>query len=68
MAVCIAVIGVSQQRMQTMNKPIRQPELPLSHEAVIVALPEEVTAQCCQLLGQMLREVLQAEKETQDEH
>jgi hypothetical protein len=54
--------------MHTMNKPIRQPELPLSHEAVLEALPEEVTAQCRQLLGQMLREVLQAEKEVQDEH
>lgn len=51
-----------------MNQPIRQPELPLSHEAVLEALPEEVTAQCRQLLGQMLREVLQAEKEAQDEH
>jgi hypothetical protein len=72
MAVCIAVIRVSQHMMHTMNKPIRQPirqpELPLSHEAVLEALSEEVIAQCRQLVGQMLREVLQAEKEAQDEH
>jgi hypothetical protein len=68
MAVRIGVISVSQQMMHTMNQPTRQPELPLNHEAMIEALPEEVIAQCRQLLGQMLREVLHAEKGDHDEH
>ena len=67
MAVCFGVIGVSKQMMHTMNTPIRQPELPLTNETVLEALPEEVIAQCRQLVGQMLREVLQAEKEASDE-
>jgi len=50
-----------------MNKPPRQPELPLTNETVRAALPEEVITQCCQLIGQILREVLQAEKEKRDE-
>ena len=50
-----------------MNKPSRQAELPLTNEAVLKALPEEVIAKCRQLIGQMLREVLQAEKEARDE-
>ena len=50
-----------------MKKPIRQPELPLTNETVLEALPEEVIAQCRQLIAQMLREVLQAEKEARDE-
>jgi hypothetical protein len=53
--------------MHTMNKPPRQPELPLTNETVLAALPEEVIAQCRQLIGQILREVLQAEKEKHDE-
>jgi hypothetical protein len=53
--------------MHTMNEPIRQPELPLTNQTVLKALPEEVIAQCCQLLGPMLREVLQAEQEARDE-
>lgn len=53
--------------MHTMNKPIRQPELPLTNETVLKALPEEVIAKCRQLMGQMLRDVLQAEKEARDE-
>lgn len=46
-----------------MDKPSRQPELPLSNETVLQALSEKVIAECRQLIGQMLREVLQAEKE-----
>jgi len=53
--------------MNTMNKPIRQPELPLTNETVLKTMPEEVIAQCRQLLGQILREILQAEKEARDE-
>jgi len=53
--------------MHTMNKPIRQPELPLTNETVLKALPGEVIAQCHQLLGQLLQEVLHAEKEARDE-
>ena len=51
-----------------MNKPPRQPELPLTNETVLAALPEEVIAQCRQLIGQLLRAVLLAEKEAHDEH
>jgi len=50
-----------------MNQPSRQAELPLTNETVLEALPPEVKTQCRQLLGQMLREVLQAEKEAPDE-
>lgn len=53
--------------IHTMNKPIRQPELPLTNETVLKALPEEVIAQCRQLMGQMLREILHAETEARDE-
>jgi hypothetical protein len=53
--------------MHTMNKPPRQPELPLTSETVLAALPEKVIAQCRQLIAQILREVLQAEKEKRDE-
>jgi hypothetical protein len=50
-----------------MNQPSRQPELPLTNQTVFEALPEEVKTECRQLIGQMLREVLQAEKEVRDE-
>lgn len=50
-----------------MNKPRRQPELPLTNQTVFEALPEEVKRECRQLIAQMLREVLQAEKEVPDE-
>jgi hypothetical protein len=49
--------------MHIMNKPSRQPELPLDNQATLEALPEEVVAQCRQLIGQMLLQVLQSEKE-----
>lgn len=67
MPVCFGVTRVAQQRMHTLNKPIRQPELPLTNETVLEAVPEEVIAQWRQLIGQMLREVLQAEKEARHE-
>ena len=50
-----------------MNKPSRQAELPLTNETVLQALPEEVIAKCRQLIGQMLLEFLQLEKEKRDE-
>jgi len=50
-----------------MKKPTRQPELPLSNQTVLQALPEKVIAESRQLIAQMLREVLQAEKEERDE-
>ena len=68
MALRLEVIGVSQQMMHTKNQTSRQPELPISPEKGLEVLPKEVIAQCRQLLGQMLREVLQAEKEAHDEH
>lgn len=50
-----------------MNEKSRQPELPLTNETVLEALPESVRTECRQLISQMLREVLQAEKEVRDE-
>jgi hypothetical protein len=50
-----------------MKKPMRQPELPLTNETVFKALPEEAIAKCRQLMGQMLREILQAEKKARHE-
>jgi hypothetical protein len=50
-----------------MDRPNHQRELLWTSEKVIDALPEEVIAECRQLIGQMLREVLQAEKEVRDE-
>lgn len=50
-----------------MNKPSRQAELPLTNETVLQALPEEVIVKCRQLIGQMLLEFLQLEKEERDE-
>jgi len=50
-----------------MNQPSRQPELPLTNETVLEALPEEVIGECRQLIAQMLREVVHAEKEVRDE-
>lgn len=44
-----------------------QAELPLTNDTVLGALPEEVKTECRQLLGQMMREVLRAEKEVRDE-
>lgn len=45
-----------------MNQPSRQPELPLTNETVGEALPKEVIVECRQLIGQLLAEVLRAEK------
>jgi len=50
-----------------MKKSGHQPELPLTNETVLQALPEKVIAESRQLIAQMLREVLQAEKEKRDE-
>ena len=50
-----------------MNQPSPQTELPLTNQKESEALTEEVIAQCRQLIGQMLRELLQAEKEVRDE-
>ena len=50
-----------------MSQTNRQPELPLDNQEVLEALPEKVIAECRQLIAQMLRQVLQAEKEARDE-
>ena len=50
-----------------MNKTSRQAELPLTNEKALEALPPELKTECRQLLSQLLREVLQAEKEVRDE-
>lgn len=51
-----------------MNQPSHQRELPLSHQNEIHELPPAVIAECRQLIAQMLREVLQAEKKAKNEH
>ena len=51
-----------------MNRPSHQTELPLTSETVNQVMPEDVIAECRQLLAQLLREVLLAEQEAQDEH
>lgn len=50
-----------------MNQPECQPELALVNETLIEAFPEEVKKECRQLIAQLLREVLRAEKEQRDE-
>lgn len=51
-----------------MKKPSHQTELPLTSETVNKVMPEEAIAECRQLIAQLLREVLLAEKEAPDEH
>jgi hypothetical protein len=51
-----------------MNRPSHQTELPLTSETVNNVMPEDVIAKCRQLIAQLLREVLLAEQEAQDEH
>ena len=50
-----------------MNPPNRQRKLALTNEKVMEALPEEAKKECLQLLAQLLREVLRAEKGGRDE-
>jgi len=51
-----------------MNRPSHQTELPLTSETVNQVMPEDVIAECRQRIAQLLREVLLAEQEAQDEH
>lgn len=49
-------------------KPLKhQTELPLTNDRVLESLPEPVKTECRQLISQLLREVLSAEKEVVDE-
>jgi len=49
-------------------KPLKhQTELPLTNDQVLESLPEPVKEECRQLISQLLREVLCAEKEVADE-
>lgn len=50
-----------------MERPGHQRELPLTSQTINNAMPEEVIAECRQLIGQLLRQVLMAEKEVRDE-
>jgi hypothetical protein len=54
--------------MNTMTPPKHQPELPLTNDRVLESLPEPVKKECRQLISQLLREVLPAEKEAANEH
>lgn len=51
-----------------MDRPTHQTQLPLASETADHPLPETVMAECRQLIAQLLREVLLAEKEAHDEH
>ena len=52
-----------------MDRPTHQTELPLTQPAIQNALPEDVGTQCRQLIAQLLRQVLLAEKpEVHNEH
>ena len=51
-----------------MDRPNHQTQLPLASEAAEHPLPEAVIGECRQLIAQLLREVLLAEKEAHDEH
>ena len=49
-------------------KPLKhQTELPLTNDKVLESLPQPLKKECCQLISQLLREVLCAEKEEADE-
>ena len=49
-------------------KPLKhQTELPLTNDRVLESLPEPVKQECRQLISQLLREVLCAQKEVADE-
>jgi len=50
-----------------MKRLKHQRELPLTNDRILESLPEPVKEQCRQLISQMLREVLSAEKEVVDE-
>ena len=67
MAVCWRVIPKLQKRIDTMKPHQQQTELPLTNDRVLEALPEPVQKECRQLINQVLREVLRAEKEVANE-
>jgi hypothetical protein len=49
-------------------KPLKhQTELPLTNDKVLESLPEPVKKECRQLISQLLREILHAEKEVTNE-
>jgi hypothetical protein len=62
------VIQTTQQRKHTMDRTTHQTQLPLASETADHPLPEAVIGECRQLIAQLLREVLLAEKEAHDEH
>jgi hypothetical protein len=62
------VIQTTQQRKHTMDRPSHQTQLPLASETADNPLPEAVIGECRQLIAQLLREVLLAEKEAHDDH
>ena len=61
------VIRLFQPRRHTMGTTSRQPELLLSGVMLEELIPEERIGECRELVGQMLREVMRAEKELADE-
>jgi hypothetical protein len=58
----------SQQNQHPKNRTSRQTELPLANQSASNLLSAEVIAQCRLLIAQLLREVLLAQKEANDEH
>ena len=58
----------SQPNQHPKNRTSHQTELLLAHQPASNPLPAEVIAQCRLLIAQLLREVLLAQKEANDEH
>ena len=61
-------VQTTQPKKNQLNRPSHQTELPLPSQRANQPLPEEVLAQCRQLLAQLLHAMLLAEKEAENEH
>jgi hypothetical protein len=68
MRLLLRVQITQQNHKPRLNRSSHQTELPLPSQRANHPLPEEVTAECRQLIAQLLRAVLLAEKEAENEH
>jgi len=62
------VIPTTQTSKPTRKRSSHQTELPLPSKTAHNPLPEAVMVDCRPLIGQLLREVLLADKEAHDEY
>lgn len=60
-------VQITQPNKNKLNRSSHQTELPLSSQSANPPVPEEVLAQCRQLLAQLLHAVLLAQKEADHE-